>query len=115
MNQKRTRVPLPHPTPPPESLVSRSLAIMISLFLIGTGALLGYSAIDGLIHETITIATRGGPAKVYTLAGQPGGYWFHIVFQGLFGGLLLVAGLAWHRLTRIDKPATKAKRKPRSR
>ena len=115
MNQKRTRVPLPHPPPHRESPVSRGLAIMISLFLIGTGALLGYSAIDGVIHETITTATRGGPAKVYTLAGQPGAYWFHVVLQGLFGLLLLAAGLAWHRLTRLDKPAARTQRKSRSR
>ncbi len=88
---------------------------MISVFLIGTGALLCYSAIDGLIHDTITTATRGGPAKVYTLAGQPGAYWFHVVFEGFFGGLLLVAGLAWHRLTRISKPAPNARRNSRSR
>jgi hypothetical protein len=115
MNQKRTRVPLPHPPPHRESLASRGLAIMICLFLIGTGALLGYSAIDGVIHETITTATRGGPAKVYTLAGQPGMYWFHVVLQGLFGVLLLAAGLAWHRLTRLDKPAATTKRKSRPR
>lgn len=115
MSQKRSRIPLPHPSPPQESLVSRGLTIMISVFLIFTGAMLSYSTIDGLIHDTITTATRGGPAKVYTLAGQPGAYWFHIFFEGLFGVLLLAAGLAWHRLTRIEKPATKAKRKPRSR
>jgi hypothetical protein len=114
MNQKRTRVPLPHPPPHQESLVSRGLAVMISLFLIGTGALLGYSAIDGVIHDTITTATRGGPAKFYTLAGQPGAYWFHIVFQGLFAILLLAAGLAWRRLTSIDKPATRTQRRSRS-
>ena len=113
MNQKRTRIPLPHPPPPQESLVSRGLAIMISVFLISTGALLCYSAIDGLIHDTITTATRGGPTKVYTLAGQTGAYWFHIVFEGFFGGLLLVAGVAWHRLTRIGKPASRARRKYR--
>lgn len=115
MNQKRTRIPLPHPPPPQESLVSRGLAIMISVFLIFTGALLCYSAIDGLIHDTITTATRGGPAKVYTLAMQPGAYWFHVVLQGLFGMLLMAAGLAWHRLTRIDKPAARTQRKSRSR
>lgn len=115
MNQKRTRIPRPHPSPPRDSLVSRGLAITISLFLIGTGALLGYSAIDGVIHETITTATRGGPTKVYTLAGQPGAYWFHVVLQGLFGVLLLAAGLAWHRLTRLDKPSARTKRKSRLR
>ncbi|WP_434593343.1 hypothetical protein J3Q09_25920 [Pseudomonas sp. R4-83] len=115
MNQKPTRVPLPHPPQHQESLVSRGLAIVICLFLIVTGALLGYSAIDGVIHETITTATRGGPAKVYTLVEQPGAYWFHVVLQGLFGVLLLAAGLAWHRLTRLDKPAARTKRKSPSR
>ncbi|MFH0024226.1 hypothetical protein ACFZAC_21820 [Pseudomonas fluorescens] len=91
--------------------MSRGLAITISLFLIGTGALLGYSAIDGVIHETISTATRGGPTKVYALAGQPGAYWFHVVLQGLFGVLLLAAGLAWHRLTRLDNPAARTQRK----
>lgn len=115
MNQKRTRIPRPHPSPPRDSLLSRVLAITISLFLIGTGALLGYSAIDGLIHDTITTATRGGPTKVYSLAAQPGAYWFHVVLQGLVGLLLLAAGLAWYRLTRIDKPAASTKRRSRSR
>ena len=88
---------------------------MISVFLIFTGALLGFSAIDGLIHDTITTATRGGPAKIYTLAGQPGAYWFQVVLQGLFGVLLLAAALAWHRLTRTDKPVARTRRKSRSR
>ena len=86
---------------------------MISVFLISTGALLCYSAIDGLIPDTITFATRSATVKVYTLAGQPGAYWFHIVFEGFFGGLLLVAGVAWHQLTRIGRPASRARRKYR--
>jgi hypothetical protein len=35
---------------------------MISVLLIFTGALLSYSVIDGLIHDSITTATRGGGA-----------------------------------------------------
>lgn len=115
MNQKRTRVPLPHPPPPQESLLSRGLTIMISVFLIFTGALLSYSVIDGLIHDSITTATRGGPAKVYTLAGQPRMYWFYIVWEGFFASLLLAAGLMWHRMTRIGRPATSPRRKTRKR
>jgi hypothetical protein len=44
---------------------------MISVLLIFTGALLSYSVIDGLIHDSITTATRGGPAQIFTVAGPP--------------------------------------------
>jgi hypothetical protein len=42
-------------------------------------------------------------------------YWFHIVWEGFFASLLLAAGVMWHRMIRIGRPATSPRRKTRKR
>ncbi|MFJ2321713.1 hypothetical protein [Pseudomonas sp. NPDC087817] len=115
MNQKRTRIPLPHPPPYRQSRLSICLTILFSVFLVCLGGMLCYLVIDGLEQGSITMITRGGPARTYTLAAQPSLYWFEIVWQGLFALLLLAAGPGWYWVNRISRPAAQPKRKAKTR
>ncbi|WP_085581856.1 MULTISPECIES: hypothetical protein [unclassified Pseudomonas] len=89
MNQKRTRIPLPHPPPYRESRVSFWLTVLVGVMLaFAIGASL-YLIADSLISGSVTTMNRTGPRQTYTLASQPGRYWFEIVWQGVFTLMLL--------------------------
>ena len=113
MNQKRTRIPLPHPPPYRESRVSFWLHRLVGLLLtIAIGASV-YLIVQSLLSGSISTMSRGGPSKTYTLALQPRLYWFQIAWQS-FTTLLLMAILmiAWwiSRKGRAPKDKSKGKR-----
>lgn len=102
MNQKRTRVPLPHPPPYRQSRASFWLTLLVGLlitFAIGASI---YVIIDSLISGSITTTNRG-PRTTYLRDLQPHRYWFEVVWQTL-PPLLLVSvalfGLRIHRKVR---------------
>ncbi|UDI93270.1 hypothetical protein I5961_01585 [Pseudomonas sp. IAC-BECa141] len=91
MNQKRTRVPLPHPAPP----IKRTDWLMIALglmFMLCTG-LIAYETVDGLIQGRIGNLARGKHFAVYSLTTQPANFWFAIATHCLLA--LFLSGAAW--------------------
>ena len=112
MNQKRTRVPLPHPPPYRQSRASFWLTALVGVltaFVIGASI---YLIVHSLISGSITTGNRSGPRHTYTLALQPRMYWFEIVSQCI-GTVFLVAvgwiGLWLYRVA--HEPTDKAKTK----
>lgn len=88
MNQKRTRVLLPHPPPYRQSRTSFWLTLLVGLlitFAIGASI---YMIIDSLISGSITTTNRG-PRTTYFRDLQPRRYWFEVVWQSLIPLLLL--------------------------
>ncbi|AWA37347.1 hypothetical protein ACTJK3_18040 [Pseudomonas sp. 22105] len=91
MNQKRTRVPLPHPAPP----VKRTdwLMIALGLVLILCISLIAYETVDGLIQGRIGNMARGKRFAVYSLSTQPSSFWFAVAAHCLLA--LFLSGAAW--------------------
>jgi hypothetical protein len=116
MNQKRTRVPLPHPPPYRQSRVAFWLTVLVGVliaFLIGASI---YLIIHSLISGSITTWNRSGPRHTYTLALQPRMYWFEIVSQCI--GTVFLVTIAWfglwiYRMAHepTDKPKAKRTRR----
>ena len=89
MNQKRTRVPLPHPPPRRQSWISFWLTVLVGLLLMfAIGASL-YMIVESLITGSITTNNRG-PRKTWLRDLQPHKYWFEVIWQSL-GTLFLLA------------------------
>ncbi|CAI8917753.1 Heme biosynthesis protein HemY [Pseudomonas sp. IT-347P] len=89
MNQKRTRVPLPHPPPYRPSRVSGWLFLLVAVvtaFAVGASIWL---LIDSWLTGSITTNNRG-PRSTYTLALQPRLFWFEFVWQSV-GAVFLLA------------------------
>ena len=109
MNQKRSRIPLPHPPPYRQSRTSFWLTLLVGLlitFAIGASI---YMIIDSLISGSITTTNRG-PRTTYTLAQQPRRYWFEVAGQSLVPLLLLGVSLYGFRIYRkVRGPVKKHK------
>jgi len=89
MNQKRTRVPLPHPPPSRQSRISFWLTVLVGLLLtFAIGASL-YMIVESLITGSITTNNRG-PRNTWLRDLQPHKYWFEVIWQSL-GTLFLLA------------------------
>jgi len=114
MNQKRTRVPLPHPPPYRPSRTSDWLTVLfVVLIAFAIGASI-WMLIDSWISGSITTTNRG-PRSTYTLAEQPRRFWFEFVRQGVVMVLLLaiaVFGVWIYR--KVHKPSNPANRKRRA-
>lgn len=114
MNQKRTRVPLPHPPPYRPSRTSYWLTVLfVVLIAFAIGASI-WMLIDSWISGSITTTNRG-PRSTYTLAEQPRRFWFEFVRQGVVMVLLLaiaVFGVWIYR--KVQKPSKPANRKRRA-
>ncbi|WP_409316369.1 hypothetical protein [Pseudomonas sp. KCJK9016] len=97
MNQKRTRVPLPHPPPYRQSRISFWLTVLVGLLLtFAIGASI-YVIIDSLISGSITTSHRG-PRTTWLRDLQPRRYWFEVIWQSLCTLLLLAASLIGLRI-----------------
>ncbi|WWL43952.1 hypothetical protein V5O39_21885 [Pseudomonas parakoreensis] len=114
MNQKRTRVPLPHPPPYRQSRIAFWLMILVGILITFLIAASTYLIIHSLMSGSITTWNRSGPRHTYTLAQQPRMFWFEIVSQCV-GTLFLIAvgwiGLWIHRMAREPGDKQKAKRR----
>lgn len=114
MNQKRTRVPLPHPPAYRQSRIAFWLMILVGILVAFLIAASTYLIIHSLLSGSITTWNRSGPRHTYTLAQQPRMFWFEIVSQCV-GTLFLIAvgwiGLWIHRMAREPGDKQKAKRK----
>ncbi|EJM29522.1 MULTISPECIES: hypothetical protein [Pseudomonas] len=91
MNQKRTRVPLPHPAPPVKQ--TDWLMIALGLVLILCIGLIAYETVDGLIQGRIGNMARGKRFAVYSLTAQPTSFWFAVAAHCLLA--LFLSGAAW--------------------
>jgi len=113
MNQKRTRVPLPHPPPYRQSRIAFWLTVLVGVLIAFLIAASTYLIVHSLISGSITTWNRTGPRHTYTLAQQPRMFWFEIVSQCV-GTLFLIAvgwiGLWIHRMAREPGDKQKAKR-----
>ena len=89
MNQKRTRVPLPHPPPYHPSRTTYWLTILVALLIVfGIGASI-WMLVDSWLTGSITTNNRG-PRSTYTLALQPRRFWVEFVSQSI-GTVFLLA------------------------
>lgn len=96
MNQKRTRIPLPHPPPYRPSRVTYWLTALVAVlmaFAIGASI---YMLIDSWFTGSITTNNRG-PRSTYILALQPKLFWFEFAWQSVGTVFLLAVGVfgAW--------------------
>ena len=112
MNQKRTRVPLPHPPPYRQSRTSYWLTVLfVVLIAFAIGASI-WMLIDSWISGSITTTNRG-PRSTYTLALQPRRYWFEFMWQSFWTAFMLaigVFGLWIYRKGRVREQRPKGKR-----
>ncbi|MBC3269529.1 hypothetical protein HU765_06315 [Pseudomonas sp. SWRI81] len=112
MNQKRTRVPLPHPSPYRQSRVSYWLTVLAGVLIAIAICLSIYMLIESWITGSITTNNRG-PRSTYTLALQPRRYWFEFVWQSFWTAFMLaigVFGLWIYRKERVREQRPKRKR-----
>lgn len=114
MNQRKTRVPLPHPPPYRPSRVSDWLTLLVVVlmaFAIGASI---WMLIDSWISGSITTTNRG-PRSTYTLAQQPRRFWFEFVWQSVGTVFLLAVGVFGVWIYRkVQEPVHTPKRKRRS-
>ncbi|MFW9079113.1 hypothetical protein ACOI9X_07520 [Pseudomonas sp. P2757] len=111
MNQKRTRIPLPHPPPYRQSRASFWLLVLVGVLIAFAFSASVYQNIDSLLSGSITTTNRG-PRSTYTLALQPRMYWFEFWRQCVGSVMLLVVGVVglwvWRK---ASEPAVKPKGK----
>ena len=112
MNQKRTRVLLPHPPPYWQSRLSYWLTVLAGVLIAIAVCLSIYMLIESWISGSITTNNRG-PRSTYTLALQPRRYWFKFVWQSFWTAFMLaigVFGLWIYRKGRVREQRPKRKR-----
>ena len=95
MNQKRTRVRLPHPKP---GKTGRGawVFLLIGSVLLALTALLGWTLGSAVLEVVIVTSNRAGPKFVYSQAQQPTQFYAELLWQGittLMLGALAVAAL----------------------
>ncbi len=95
VNQKRTRIPLPHPKP----VNNRSgawLFLLTGIVLLALTGLLTWTLIAALLDGQIVTSNRAGPKLAYSQALQPTKFYIELLWQGtstLLLGTLAVAAL----------------------
>lgn len=100
VNQKRTRVRLPHPKP---GKTGRGawVFLLIGSVLLALTVLLGWTLGSALLEGVIVTSNRAGPKFVYSQAQQPTQFYAELLWQGittLMLGALAVAALWIGRL-----------------
>ena len=91
MNQKRTRVPLPHPKPGKAGSGAWAF-VLIGAVLLALTALLGWTLVTALLDGQIVTSNRVGPKRAYSQALQPTQFYIELLWQGT--GTLLLGALA---------------------
>lgn len=112
MNQKRTRIRLPHPPPYRPSRWTFWLTVLAAVLIAFAVCLSIYMLIESWISGSITTNNRG-PRSTYTLALQPRRYWFEFVWQSFWTSFMLaigVFGLWVYRKGRVREQKPKGKR-----
>ncbi|MBK5378007.1 hypothetical protein JFT81_25650 [Pseudomonas sp. TH43] len=113
MNQKRTRVPLPHPPPYRPSRTTYWLTIFVALLIVfGISASI-WMLVDNWLTGSITTNNRG-PRSTYTLALQPRRFWVEFVSQSIGTAFMLafsVFGLWIYRKVQEPVHTPKSKRR----
>ncbi|WP_265577744.1 hypothetical protein [Pseudomonas protegens] len=95
MNQKRTRVRLPHPQPG-KTRSGAWFFLLIGSVLLALTALLGWTLVSALLDGQIVTSNRAGPKLAYSQALQPTQFYIELLWQGtstLLLGALAVAAL----------------------
>ncbi|TMU79710.1 hypothetical protein FGA82_11795 [Pseudomonas fluorescens] len=92
MNQRKTRVPLPHPPPYRPSRVTSWLTVLVALLITLAIGLSIWMLVDSWITGSITTNNRG-PRSTYTLALQPRQFWFEFFWQSVGTVFLLAVGV----------------------
>lgn len=92
MNQKRTRIPLPHPPPYRPSRVTYWLTVLVAVLMAFAISAWIWMLIDSWVTGSITTNNRG-PRSTYTLALQPRRFWIEFVWQSIGTVFLLVIGV----------------------
>lgn len=91
MNQKRTRVRLPHPTPAKTGRGAWIFLLFGGVLLAAT-TLLGWTLVSAVLDGLIVTRNRAGPKLAYSLVQQPTQFYFELLWQG--AGTLLLGALA---------------------
>jgi hypothetical protein len=95
VNQKRTRVRLPHPKPGKTGRGAWVFLLIGSVLLALTG-LLGWALVNAWLDGLIVTRNRAGPKLAYSQAQQPTQFYIELLWQGastLLLGALAVAAL----------------------
>lgn len=92
MNQRKTRIPLPHPPPYRPSRVTYWLTVLVALLITLAIGLSIWMLVDSWITGSITTNNRG-PRSTYTLALQPRRFWFEFFWQSVGTVFLLAVGV----------------------
>ncbi|MBC2654632.1 hypothetical protein H7A76_04180 [Pseudomonas sp. MSSRFD41] len=95
MNQKRTRIPLPHPKPG-KTGKGAWVFLLIGSVLLAVTALLGWTLASALQDGLIVTRNRAGPKLAYSQAQQPTQFYGELLWQcasTLLLGALAVATL----------------------
>ncbi|NBF01772.1 hypothetical protein GV819_05660 [Pseudomonas sp. Fl5BN2] len=95
MNQKRTRIPRPHPKPA-NHRSGAWLFLLIGMVLLALTGLLAWTLIAALLDGQIVTSNRVGPKLTYNHELQPTQFYFELLWQGtstLLLGALAVAVL----------------------
>ncbi|MFJ2486783.1 hypothetical protein [Pseudomonas sp. NPDC087639] len=111
MNQKRTRIPLPHPPPYRQSRATFWLTVFVGVLIAFAISASIYTLIENWISGSITTTNRG-PKDTYTLALQPRRFWIEFVSQCIGTVFLLLIGVFGLWIYRkVQAPAEKPKGK----
>ncbi|UMZ12479.1 hypothetical protein I9018_01865 [Pseudomonas sp. MPFS] len=106
MNQKRTRIPLPHPKP---GKTGRGawVFLLIGSVLLALTALLGWTLGSAVRQGVIVTSNRAGPKLAYSLELQPTQFYAELLWQGtttvLLGALAVAALWVGRLLMSTDK------------
>ncbi|ERO65603.1 hypothetical protein [Pseudomonas piscis] len=107
MNQKRTRIPLPHPKPV-DNRSGAWLLLVVGTVLLLLSGLLAWTLAGALVDGQIVTGNRAGPRHLYSLALQPTQFYGELLWQGLTTLLLgaLAAAALWigRSLMVADRP-----------
>ena len=111
MNQKRTRIPLPHPPPYRQSRATFWLTVLVGVLItFAVGASI-WMLFDSWTSGSITTTNRG-PKDTYTLALQPRRFWIEFVSQSIGTAFLLFIGVFGLWIYRkVQEPVKKPKGK----
>lgn len=100
MSQKKVRVPLPHPAPD-NPRRGAWVFVLIGVFLLLLVGGLGFLLVDSVVQGQIVTGNRVGPRRIYTLATEPGRFWFEIVMHGLIALVLAALAVAAFWISRV--------------